>query len=154
MDTDREESSNLLSSGCLLADFLRSFSIVLSWATANASPDTVRAVTVASVTGFGNIGSIVGVSFRKTRIPRGLLADLPFVFQTWSYINTDAKTGYRIGNALNLSMGSSAFILAALIMLYMLKENKVRSEGKRDHRLNEKDVHLLGSKHPEFRYIY
>lgn len=107
--------------------------IVLSWATANASPDTVRAVTVASVTGFGNIGSIVG---------------------TWSYINTDASTGYRIGNALNLSTGSSAFILAALIMLYMLRENKVRAEGKRDHRLNGKDIHLLGSKHPEFRYIY
>lgn len=36
--------------------------IVLSWATANAAPDTVRAVTAAAVTGFGNIGSIVGVS--------------------------------------------------------------------------------------------
>jgi len=46
----------------LLLIFLTFPSIVLSWATANASPDTVRAVTVASVTGFGNIGSIVGVS--------------------------------------------------------------------------------------------
>ena len=36
--------------------------IVLSWATANAAPDTVRAVTAAAVTGFGNVGSVVGVS--------------------------------------------------------------------------------------------
>ena len=106
--------------------------IVLSWAAVNASPDTVRAVTVAAVTGFGNVGSIAG---------------------TWSYIATDAGTGYRIGNALNLATGSSVFIISALLVLWMLRENKARQAGKRDHRLQGKDVHLLGSDHPSYRYI-
>jgi hypothetical protein len=137
----------------LIHVFLLTYRIVLSWATANASPDTVRAVTVASVTGFGNIGSIVGVGdislFRLEFLLTVPLASA----QTWSYINTDAKTGYRIGNALNLSMGSSALILTGLIMLYMIRENKARADGKRDAVLQGKDVHLLGSRHPDFRYI-
>lgn len=47
--------------------------IVLSWAVANASPDTIRAVTAATVVGIGSIGSIAS---------------------TWTYVQTDAKVGY------------------------------------------------------------
>lgn len=107
--------------------------IVVSWAILNASPDTVRAVTPAYIAGFGSIGSIVS---------------------TWSFLPSDADTGYRIGNILNLATGASAFVTAIGIMYYMKWENKARASGLRNDRLERSDVHLLGSLHPEFRYIY
>jgi hypothetical protein len=69
--------------------------------------------------------------------------DITSSSQTWSYIPTDAPS-YKIGNTLNLATGSSVFVVAGLLMLYMMRENAARAAGKRDYRLEEKDVHLLG----------
>ncbi|WVQ78505.1 hypothetical protein IAT38_000591 [Cryptococcus sp. DSM 104549] len=104
---------------------------ILAWAMSNASPDTMRSLTGALVTGIGSFGSIAA---------------------TWSYIATDASTGYRIGNALNIAMGSTVVIVCSGLVYYQKKENKLRAEGGRDYRLQEPNPELLGRHHPEYRY--
>ncbi|OHW89660.1 MFS transporter [Colletotrichum incanum] len=108
--------------------------LVLSWTLANAAPDTVRNVANGAVSGLANIGSITA---------------------TWSYINTDAKTGYRIGNSLNTATAASVIIASLVLVAYQKWENKKRAHGGRDYRLetSEGEVATLGHLHPEFRYI-
>ncbi|WQF82900.1 Putative major facilitator superfamily, MFS transporter superfamily [Colletotrichum destructivum] len=108
--------------------------LVLSWTLANAAPDTVRNVANGAVSGLANIGSITA---------------------TWSYINTDAKTGYRIGNSLNTATAVSVIIASLGLVVHQKWENKKRAQGGRDYRLEttEEEVATLGHLHPEFRYI-
>lgn len=75
---------------------------------------------------------------------------------TWSYINTDAKNGYRIGNALNTATAATVILSALALVLYQKRENKKREEGGRDYRLQASPdkVATLGHLHPEFRYIH
>ncbi|GJC97449.1 major facilitator superfamily transporter [Colletotrichum higginsianum] len=109
--------------------------LVLSWTLANAAPDTVRNVANGAVSGLANIGSITA---------------------TWSYINTDAKTGYRIGNSLNTATAVSVIIASLGLVVHQKWENKKRAQGGRDYRLEttEEEVATLGHLHPEFRYIH
>ena len=74
---------------------------------------------------------------------------------TWSYINTDAKNGYRIGNSLNTATALSVIIAALFLVVYQTKENKHREAGGRDYRLehSREEVAGLGYLHPRFRYI-
>jgi hypothetical protein len=103
----------------------------LGWAMSNASPDTMRSLTGAIVTGIGSFGSIAA---------------------TWSYIPSDAVNGYVIGNALNIAMGSCVLVVCSLLVFYQKKENKLREEGGRDYRLDEPNPELLGRHHPSYRY--
>lgn len=109
---------------------------IIGWAAANASPDTLRAMVGAVVSGFGGIGSIAGV---------------------WAYTANTASSGFRPGNAFNLAMGSSALVLSIGLMLYQKWENRMREEGKRDYRLQEVEggavIEVLGNRHPSYRYI-
>ena len=75
---------------------------------------------------------------------------------TWSYINTDAGTGYRIGNSLNTATAASVVIASAGLVLYQMRENKKRADGGRDDRLQKSadKVSTLGHLHPDFRYIH
>ncbi|KAK7469056.1 hypothetical protein VKT23_003549 [Stygiomarasmius scandens] len=107
--------------------------VALGWAASNASPDTVRAMVGAIVTGFGGIGSIAGV---------------------WAYVQTDAITGYHSGNAFNLSMSASLIVACLGLFSYQWYENKRRDRGYRDYRLEKGGVDQLGGLHPSFRYIY
>ncbi|KAK7028118.1 hypothetical protein VNI00_014933 [Paramarasmius palmivorus] len=93
--------------------------VVLGWAASNASPDTIRAMVGAVVTGFGGIGSIAGV---------------------WAYVQTDASTGYHKGNSFNLSMAASLCAGAIGLFLYQRYENRKRDSGARDYRLHEGGV--------------
>ncbi|KAK4688133.1 hypothetical protein P7C73_g1990, partial [Tremellales sp. Uapishka_1] len=104
---------------------------ILGWAMSNASPDTMRSLTGALVTGVGSFGSIAA---------------------TWSYISTDAATGYRIGNSLNIAMGCSVILVCAALVRYQKKENALRDAGGRDYRLDEPNPELLGRHHPAYRY--
>lgn len=74
---------------------------------------------------------------------------------TWSYINTDAKSGYRIGNSLNTATAVSVIIASLGLVVHQKWENKKRAQGGRDYRLEttEEEVATLGHLHPEFRYI-
>ncbi|KAK8858803.1 hypothetical protein IAR55_003033 [Kwoniella newhampshirensis] len=104
---------------------------ILAWALSNASPDTMRSITGALVTGIGSFGSIAA---------------------TWSYIATDAHTGYRIGNALNIAMGVTVVVVCSALIWYQKKENALRDAGGRDYRLEEPNPELLGRHHPAYRY--
>ncbi|KAF6833837.1 major facilitator superfamily transporter [Colletotrichum plurivorum] len=109
--------------------------LVISWTLANAAPDTVRNVANGAVSGLANVGSITA---------------------TWSYINTDAKTGYRIGNSLNTATAASVIVASLSLVAFQTWENKKREQGGRDYRLekSEDKVALLGNLHPDFRYIH
>ncbi|THV05187.1 MFS general substrate transporter [Dendrothele bispora CBS 962.96] len=107
--------------------------VVLGWAASNASPDTVRAMVGAVVTGFGGFGSIAGV---------------------WAYVQTDAVTGYHKGNAFNLSMSASLIVVTLGLFAYQWYENKRREQGYRDYRLEKGGIDQLGSLHPSYRYVY
>lgn len=107
--------------------------LILAWALSNASTDSARALTGATVSGLGGIGSIAA---------------------SWSYVPSDAKTGYRIGNSLNVSLGAVVVVGIICLRTYQARENKQRAMGKRDYRLecSEQEQEQLGSKHPEFRF--
>ncbi|ESK95234.1 mfs transporter [Moniliophthora roreri MCA 2997] len=107
--------------------------VVLGWAASNASPDTIRAMVGAVVSGLGGIGSIAGI---------------------WAYIQTDAPTGYHKGNSFNLAMASSLCVGALGLLFYQRRENWKRDLGARDYRLQQENVEQLGNLHPSFRYIY
>ncbi|KAH8889059.1 major facilitator superfamily transporter [Thozetella sp. PMI_491] len=109
--------------------------LILGWTLANSAPDTIRNVANGAVSGLANIGSITA---------------------TWSYINTDSGTGYRIGNSLNTATAASVIIASLLLVMYQKRENKKRAEGGRDYRLQAplEQVATLGHLHPEFRYIH
>ncbi|KAH7324170.1 major facilitator superfamily transporter [Stachybotrys elegans] len=109
--------------------------LILGWTLANSAPDTVRNVANGAVSGLANIGSITA---------------------TWSYINTDASTGYRIGNSLNTATASSVIIAALGLVAYQKWENKRRASGARNDRLqgSSHEIALLGDRHPDFRYIH
>ncbi|KDN67121.1 putative major facilitator superfamily transporter, partial [Colletotrichum sublineola] len=106
--------------------------LILSWTLANAAPDTVRNVANGAVSGLANIGSITA---------------------TWSYINTDAKTGYRIGNSLNTATAASVIVASLGLAVHQNWENKKRAQGGRDYRLDASDdeIATLGHLHPNFR---
>ncbi|CAG9989662.1 unnamed protein product [Clonostachys byssicola] len=109
--------------------------LILSWTLANAAPDTVRNVANGAVSGLANIGSITA---------------------TWSYISTDASSGYRIGNSLNTATAGSVIVASIGLLLYQSWENRKRDNGGRDYRLQAppEQVATLGDRHPQFRYIH
>ena len=75
---------------------------------------------------------------------------------TWSYINTDAKTGYRIGNSLNTATAATVIITSLGLVIYQMRENKKRADGLRDYRLqmSAEKLSTLGHLHPDYRYIH
>ncbi|KAH7021366.1 major facilitator superfamily transporter [Microdochium trichocladiopsis] len=109
--------------------------LILSWTLANAAPDTVRNVANGAVSGLANIGSIAA---------------------TWSYVSTDAGSGYRIGNSLNVATGASVIVAALALVMYQKLENRKREGGGRDYRLQgpAHKIAKLGHLHPEYRYIH
>ncbi|TFL00334.1 major facilitator superfamily domain-containing protein [Pterulicium gracile] len=109
--------------------------VVIGWAAANSSPDTIRAMVGAVTTGIGGIGSIAGV---------------------WAYVATDAHTGYHKGNSFNLAMAASLVVCCLTLLGWQVRENRVREKGGRDYRLEREreEVEVLGSLHPRFKLIH
>ncbi|KAF7308936.1 MFS general substrate transporter [Mycena kentingensis (nom. inval.)] len=95
--------------------------LALSWGTANAAPDTVRAVTSAIIPGFGALGSVIAV---------------------WTYLPTDAPN-YHKGNSLNLGTACAILTLTIIAVLYIRVENGKRERGERDYRLEGKTAKEL-----------
>jgi hypothetical protein len=70
-------------------------------------------------------------------------------------MSTDAPD-YPIGHTINLVAQVCVALLAIFGILYVVRENKLRNRGKRDHRLegiDEAKQGELGYRHPNFRYI-
>ncbi|KAJ7486663.1 major facilitator superfamily transporter [Mycena latifolia] len=84
--------------------------IILAWALSNARSDSNRALTAAAISGVGGFGSIVG---------------------SWSYFPTDAKTGYHIGNTLNVSLAVVVSVGIAALWLYEFMANR-KARAKAD----------------------
>ncbi|GAB7328668.1 hypothetical protein MBLNU13_g00596t2 [Cladosporium sp. NU13] len=106
----------------------------LSWGLNNAAGPAVRAVTGGYIVSIGSFGAILA---------------------TWTYMSTDAPD-YPIGHTINLVASVCVAMLAIFGILYIVRENKARARGKRDHRLegiDEARQGELGYRHPSFRYI-
>ncbi|ETN46978.1 uncharacterized protein HMPREF1541_01168 [Cyphellophora europaea CBS 101466] len=106
----------------------------LSWAVNNTAGPNVRAVASGYIVSLGTMG--------------GILA-------TWAYLRDDAPL-YHIGHNINLSMQVLVLCLASFGIYWCHRENRLRDQGKRDHRLNgltEAEQADLGHLHPSFRYI-
>ncbi|KAJ3559175.1 hypothetical protein NP233_g11330 [Leucocoprinus birnbaumii] len=107
--------------------------LIMTWATDNAAPDTMRAVAAAAVPGLGSLGSIVGM---------------------WVFVPSEAPE-FRVGNMLNLISGVIMVFSIALGTLYLKAENSKRERGDRDDRLlglARDEAISLGYRHPGFRY--
>ncbi|KDN45134.1 hypothetical protein RSAG8_05049, partial [Rhizoctonia solani AG-8 WAC10335] len=107
--------------------------ILLSWATNNSAPNTVRAVSSALVVAIGTMGPIV---------------------TSWIYLPSDSPR-YHIANGVQLGAQATFFILVSILILHNMRENRRRARGERDYRLNasEAEVARLGSLHPNFRLV-
>lgn len=107
--------------------------ILLSWVTNNTAPNTVRAVSSAMVVSIGTIGPIIS---------------------SWIYLPRDAPR-YHTANVVEITTQVALFILVSILMYWNTRENKRRTQGERDYRLNASDevVSRLGSLHPKFRLI-
>lgn len=60
-----------------------------------------------------------------------------------------------IGNGLNLAVVVASQILAAALMWYDRRENRLRDQGGRDYVLagkTQSEIDELGNEHPEFRF--
>jgi MFS family permease len=106
----------------------------ITWGMNNASGPTIRAVSAAYITMWGQVGAIVA---------------------TWAYLPHDAPQ-YRTGHSINLAAHCLAILCALIGIFYVKWENKMRDRGKRDHRLQDltrEQELLLGYRHPRLRYM-
>lgn len=107
--------------------------LLLTWVVSNAAGPSVRAIVSAYAVGEGNVGAIIA---------------------TWTYLPNNGPR-YLQGHAINF--GGSVILLAVttITFFYLKWENKVRAQGRRDHRLltaTQEDKWRLGHRHPEFKY--
>lgn len=87
---------------------------------------------------------------------RFCIASLQLLTRTrWTYIPKDAP-GFHTGHTINIVGQSVTFCLATFGIFYCMRENRLRAQGKRDHRLEglteQEAQKKLGYKHPRFRY--
>ncbi|KAG8772110.1 hypothetical protein FRC12_003246 [Ceratobasidium sp. 428] len=107
--------------------------ILLTWATNNSAPNTVRAVSSALVVAVGTMGPII---------------------TSWIYLPGDSPR-YHIANNVQIAAQGAMFVLVVVLILHNIHENRRRARGERDYRLNadENTVARLGSLHPSFRLV-
>ncbi|KAI1390739.1 MFS general substrate transporter [Hypoxylon trugodes] len=106
----------------------------LSWGLNNSAGPAVRAVTSGWIVTLGTMGGILAV---------------------WAYLPTDGPS-FPIGHTINLVAQIFVLFLSIFGIWYCVRENRLRAQGKRDHRLEgltEAEQADLGYKHPDFRYI-
>ena len=73
----------------------------------------------------------------------------------WTYIDTDAPK-YYTGHTINLGGQAGVLVLSLFGIAYCAWINKIRAQGKHDHRLEgltaEEEI-KLGNRHPRFHYM-
>ncbi|KAJ9626977.1 hypothetical protein H2203_003435 [Taxawa tesnikishii (nom. ined.)] len=100
---------------------------------ANVVSDTARSSAIGTNVMMGNIGGLIS---------------------TWSFLPFDAPN-YHIGNGLNLATSSTTFVLAILLLLWMLADNKRREKRDVDSELSglsQAQIQDLDWRHPAFRW--
>ncbi|KAK3331317.1 MFS transporter-like protein [Apodospora peruviana] len=104
--------------------------MLMGWLANNLSPHYVRAVGVGVVISLANCSAFIG---------------------TFIYIDRDSPK-YVLGHSISLGALVMTLILTCAQIAYLRWENKKRERGERDDRLLQDDAHLLGDRHPLFRY--
>lgn len=102
-------------------------------ASANVVSDTARSSAIATNVMFGNIGGLIS---------------------TWSFLPWD-EPDYVIGNGLNLATNLTMLITAAILLWWMINDNKKRAKKNVDAELEGLDqakVQAMDWKHPGFRW--
>ena len=105
--------------------------LMLTWATNNSEPSTVRAVSSAFVVSVGSLGPIVS---------------------SWIYLPKD-QPRYKIANSTQLGAQCTVLFLVIFLIWHNTQENKKRAAGGRNYRLDKPPhvVERLGNLHPDFR---
>ncbi|KAI0121318.1 major facilitator superfamily domain-containing protein [Xylariales sp. AK1849] len=104
--------------------------VTLVWLANNVSGHYKRAVSSACQVGFGNIGGIVASNV---------------------FFDTEAPV-YWTGYGVSLGMLWISAAACTVLFLGVIRENKKRSRGERDRRLQEGELNNLGDDHPSFRF--
>lgn len=100
---------------------------------ANVVSDTARSSAIGTNVMMGNMGGLIS---------------------TWAFLPFDAPN-YHIGNGLNLATSSTIFILAILLLFWMMADNKRRERRDVDAELDglsRKEEQDLEWRHPAFRW--
>lgn len=100
---------------------------------ANVVSDTARSSAIGTNVMLGNIGGLIS---------------------TWSFLPFDSPD-YSIGNGLNLATSTVILILAILLLLWMVANNKAREKRDVDAELaglDRKQIQDLDWRHPAFRW--
>ncbi|KAF3001864.1 hypothetical protein E8E13_004857 [Curvularia kusanoi] len=129
--------------------------LVIGWTLSNAAPDTAKNVANAAVSAVANIGTYP-TFMSSANLLTLTLTYAGSIVATWSYINTDAKNRYKIGNSLNTATAISVMFASLSLVIYQTRENRKRRAGDRDYRLDNSAEELasLGHLHPNFLYIH
>ncbi|EXL45949.1 hypothetical protein FOCG_11943 [Fusarium oxysporum f. sp. radicis-lycopersici 26381] len=108
--------------------------IVLVWVSNNMAGHYKLGVASAMQIGIGNVGGIIASNI---------------------FVTTQAPT-YPLGFGLGLGLVWLCGLSSLVFLLYIRRENRLRDEGKRDHRygLPEDERNNLGDDHPSFRFTY
>ncbi|KAF4950525.1 hypothetical protein FSARC_13166 [Fusarium sarcochroum] len=108
--------------------------IVLVWVSNNMSGHYKVGVASAMQVGIGNIGGIIASNM---------------------FVTTQAPT-YPLGFGLGLGLVWLCVLSSLVFLFYIRRENKIRDEGKRDHRYNlpDDEKNNLGDDHPSFRFTF
>ncbi|TKA60620.1 hypothetical protein B0A49_12777 [Cryomyces minteri] len=104
--------------------------LVMGWLANNLAPHYVRAT---------------GTGFQI------MVANMAAFIATFTYLPKDAPR-FITGHAINLGVLGLSLILIVTMLLYLSFENKKREKGGRNNRLQEGPEHMLGYRHPNFRY--
>ncbi|KAG9768457.1 MFS general substrate transporter, partial [Aureobasidium melanogenum] len=106
----------------------------LVWVQNNVSGHYKRSISSAMMIGWGNTGGIVASNM---------------------FITSQAPE-YPLGFGLGLALIWVCVISSTVYLFYVRRENKLREEGRRDHRYNlpEEEKRNLGDDHPVFRFTY
>ncbi|KAF2213037.1 hypothetical protein CERZMDRAFT_111445 [Cercospora zeae-maydis SCOH1-5] len=83
-----------------------------------------------------------------------MLGNIPGVISPWLYTNNDAPL-YTKGHAVNLALVAFAGVVHAVMCFYFTWENKQRSMGRRDHRIEgktEKEILEMADESPRFQF--
>ncbi|KAF2461797.1 major facilitator superfamily domain-containing protein [Lineolata rhizophorae] len=116
---------------CCLTGAFTAAPMLIAWAVENSSGYTTRAIVAGLTAGWANLGGLVA---------------------TWTYMAEEAPR-YTTGHAINCGAAVLCTIIVAITTVYLRWENKQRTKGKRDHRIQGitmEEAADLGHKHPEY----
>ncbi|KAL6230786.1 major facilitator superfamily domain-containing protein [Aspergillus navahoensis] len=108
--------------------------ILMGWLSNNVAGHYKQSIASAMQIGFGNCGGLVASNI---------------------FFDSE-KPGFRTGFGVSLGMAWICGLSCAVFLAYLVRENRMRRQGKRDWRLGleEEEKGNLGDDYPTFRFTY